>query len=319
MQPVLPDNQRGMALVMVLWIVTLLTVIAASFTLSVRRETVLVRNQVDLIQARSLAEGGINRALLELLNPDTELQWKPDGQLHTVMSTEATLYITVTDEIARIDLNTASDQLLDGLLKSVGVEDSDRPALLDAILDWRDPSEAHRLNGPSEQDYRLAGYDYGPRNGPFQSIGELQRVLGMEPSVFRKMLPSLTLFSGRPGINPAYASRSVLLALPGVNPADIDNYIEQRRLNREQDLPPPLLPGASDQLINQGNANTFRITSFARLPSGVGAGLEAVLTQQRSPNSTVPFTVLDWQEWDRQPEGLVSGEPELVSATGELN
>ena len=52
-------KQGGIVLVVVLWIVTLLSVMAASFVYSMRTETRLVSAQVDRAKARALAEAGI--------------------------------------------------------------------------------------------------------------------------------------------------------------------------------------------------------------------------------------------------------------------
>ena len=51
---VLPCAQRGVALILVLWLTVLLTVIAAGFAYSMRTEALAARNAVALAQAPSL-------------------------------------------------------------------------------------------------------------------------------------------------------------------------------------------------------------------------------------------------------------------------
>ena len=50
------NDQRGMVLVIVLWIVTLLAVMAGGFAYSMRVETRLATSAVEWAQARALAE-----------------------------------------------------------------------------------------------------------------------------------------------------------------------------------------------------------------------------------------------------------------------
>jgi general secretion pathway protein K len=62
-----PAAARGLALVTVLWVLVLLSLMAASFTATTRTEVNLTRNLVENAQAEALAEAGLARALLALL------------------------------------------------------------------------------------------------------------------------------------------------------------------------------------------------------------------------------------------------------------
>ncbi|MCD6016859.1 MAG: hypothetical protein K0R88_2943, partial [Solirubrobacterales bacterium] len=63
-------SSRGIALISVLWITGLLAVIAASFASSTRTEARLARNLVANAKAEAIADGGVHRAVLGLLDPD---------------------------------------------------------------------------------------------------------------------------------------------------------------------------------------------------------------------------------------------------------
>ena len=73
------ERQRGIALVVVLWLVVVITVIGASHARNTRIETTLAFNQIGSAQARALAEAGINRAIMELFASDTATRWPLDG------------------------------------------------------------------------------------------------------------------------------------------------------------------------------------------------------------------------------------------------
>ena len=53
-----PQRQRGIALLLALWLTILLTVIASGFAFSMRSEALAARNMVSLSQARAAPEAG---------------------------------------------------------------------------------------------------------------------------------------------------------------------------------------------------------------------------------------------------------------------
>jgi len=81
--PQLPQAQRGIALVLVLWLTVMLTVIAGSFAYGMRNEALAARNALSWAQARALADGAIHRTAFELLRPKVSPDvWSPDGSIH---------------------------------------------------------------------------------------------------------------------------------------------------------------------------------------------------------------------------------------------
>ena len=69
-------NEQGIALLMILWIITLLSVICAEFSWTMRSETVIVRNFKESEQAYYTAEAGVNRAIIELVRSAKNLRIK---------------------------------------------------------------------------------------------------------------------------------------------------------------------------------------------------------------------------------------------------
>ena len=59
-------HQHGIALVLVLWATTLLTVIAASFAFSMRTDTLLGQNLAAAARAQAVADAGMQRAFLTM-------------------------------------------------------------------------------------------------------------------------------------------------------------------------------------------------------------------------------------------------------------
>lgn len=296
-------RQRGVALVLVIWVSVLLTVVASSFIVERRTDFLVVRNSASLAKAEAAANAAVQRAVIELYRTDTNPdKWSKDGQPHEWSFDGIPVRVVIRDESAKIDINTAADPLLRGLLLSVGLKEDEATRLLDAILDWRDPDSLKRPQGAEEPDYRAAGLTYKPANAPFQAIEELQLVLGMRPDLYRRLAPSITVFSRQQGVNPVIASREVLLAIPGVTPEIADQYIAQReQALREKQPVPPLAQAAA---LNAGASMIATIRAEARTDDGVAYSREAAALLRPAPRR--PVTFIAWREstlGDAAPQG----------------
>ena len=286
-------SQRGVALVIVIWVSMLLLVIASTFIFERRTEAMVVRNSVSLARAEAAADAGVQRAIFEMYRNDNPPErWQRDGTPHDWSFDGIPVRVELRDESAKIDINTAADPLLRGLLVVSGCTDEEATRVLDAILDWRDPDSLKRPNGAEEDDYRAAGLTYKPANAPFQAIEELQLVLGMRPDVYRRMAPFITVFSRQPGINPQLASREVLLAIPGMTPEIVDEYIARREDARAQGQALPSLPQAS--AFTSGNTMVASVRAEARLDDGAVFSREAVALLRPVPRK--PVTFVAWRE-----------------------
>ena len=287
-------TQRGIALVIVLWIMVLLAAIAVGMGQDTRTETMLTRNQLSLAKARALADGAVELAMFEHLRPPfPDKVWFPNGAVHGWEEEGVKYAVSLAWESGRIDMNVAREPLLKGLFMSaVGLPAEDVDRIVDAIMDWRDPDDAKRLHGAEAADYKAAGRNYVPANANFETIEELQRVLGMTPETYAKIADLITVHSRQPGIDPNGASRGVLLAIPNMTPEIVDTYIQQREIARASNQPPPLLPQAVGY-VSIGTAG-FHVNATIRMPDGVTFVREAVV--QPTGNPKRPLTYLAWRE-----------------------
>jgi general secretion pathway protein K len=293
-----PWRQRGIALVLALWLTVMLTVIASGFAFSMRSEALAARNMISLAQARAAADGAIERTVFELSRGSTPDTWKRDGVVHTWKEGDIALAASGTDEAAKIDLNMAGEVLLRSLFLNVGGADADLAAhIADAIQDWRDADDLTRPNGAEEADYRAAGLKYKPANAPFETVTELARVMGVTPAIYGRVADSLTVFSRQAGINPATASRTVLLALPNATPEVVDAFLSQRDDALKANLPVPPFPLA--QGFAAGAGPVWRVRAQATMPDGVTFAREAVVTP--SGDLRRPLITLAWLDPITQP------------------
>ncbi len=286
-------SQRGVAHELVIGHATLLTVVAASFAFSARSDALVIHNSVAVARAEAAADSGVVRAVWESYRIDNSPeQWRRDGAAHEMSFDDALVRVEMRDESARIDINTASDALLRGLMVSAGLTDEEATRLVDAMADWRDPDTLKRVNGAEESEYKAAGLPYVPANAPFQAIEELQLVFGMRPDIYRRVAPLITVYSRQVGVATAAATREVLLAIPGVTAEQVDAFIARREEARAARQPPPQYTVAGAYAAApSGQVATIR--SEARLPDGTVFVRDAVALMRPVPRR--PVTYLAWR------------------------
>ncbi len=289
-----PHHQHGIALVIVLWVVTLLSLIAASFIYAMRTDVQIVSNSMSITQGQVIADAGVHRAMLELYKPiQVPDRWNPNGEVHEWEYKGAKLRITIMDESGKIDINGATEALLRSLFVSKGVPEEEANTLVDAINDWKDPDVLKRLRGAEEPEYKAAGLNYKPANAPFQAQEELRLVLGMTSARYKLIENIITVYSRQPGVDAKIAPREVLLAIPNVTVAQVDEYIglrEQARATKQ--FVPPFSAGGP--YLSVGSGFIASVRSEATMPDGVLFIRDAVV--MKAPNPKRPYVFLSWKE-----------------------
>jgi general secretion pathway protein K len=240
---------------------------AGSFALSMRREAAIVNGGSNNAQAMAVAESGIAVAELMLLNPDPLQRWRTDGSVYQLDYTDDKVRIRLLAETGKIDINTADQVLLQGVLASSPLEEDMQAKLVDAILDWRDADDLVRLEGAEKDEYKKAGLSYKPRNKPFQSIEELQLVLGMNEEVFKGLENLITVNSGLAKVDLTQATEEVIQVLPGVDASLVKSYVAAKRESVKNGLPVP-----SFDAFGASQAGTATIPTTPVIP--VAGGLE---------------------------------------------
>jgi general secretion pathway protein K len=290
------SRQRGIAFVVVLWLLALLAILLGSFALLSRSESLQARHYHDATRARYFAEAGIAHAAYSLAFPDQSLRWVPDGRPYEVPYRDAELAIRITDESGKIDLNAADEVLLSSFFQVMGLDLMDASALAAAIIDWRDPDDLVSISGAEAGEYEAAGRDYGPANAPFVTIAEVQQVLGMSYALFERIAPMLTVYSGQPQPSLAFAPPELLQALYGLDAGLARQLVELReQYDPASGMPPPLLPDGTPA-VAPGGTGTYSVRARATLPNGAWTELDAVIRLGGGGLSGLAYSVLRWQE-----------------------
>jgi general secretion pathway protein K len=268
-------RQDGMALVLVLWLVVLLSVMAAGHSRNVHTDTTLASRQVQSAKARALAEAGINHVILEMLAADSDRELPVDGSLFIVRVGDDDVTMAIRDARGFVDLNAAYPDLLDAALGACGINETTRRDLVDTILDWRDKDDLSHLHGVEDDDYVASGVAWSSRDGAFEAIDELKYLPGMSQARYDCLAPFVTVYSGSGALNAEYAPPALVAAITGAElPADAQD--------------------TSGNNARGARNGTFHVYASAAGSSGAIAAIEAVVKIGRTSKS--PYSILDWRE-----------------------
>jgi general secretion pathway protein K len=257
-------RNEGMALVMVLWVLMLLSIIALEFCYAMRTEVDICANQRDDIKGYFMARAGVERALLEMMRftrmeggllreegdvkedesagsaglvdeGETEI-WKADGTPYEVPFRDGKFEVRIEDEGGKVNINYASGEILRQLLNSLELpevpseEGNIVDVVADSILDWRDEDNLHRINGAEDDYYNGLPEPYDCKDGPFYAVEELLLVRGVTPKVYQKLSNCVTVYSdGKINVNTASPEvlRSLLL-----DDTLVTAVVEQRKITK---------------------------------------------------------------------------------------
>lgn len=280
---------------LVLWLMVLMIGLIGLFALSSRTESLQGHLLASGTQARYQAEAGVELAAAKMAHIEPELRWVPDDRVQHLRFEDADLTIRVLDESGKVDLNVAGPDVLEGLFEAVGVDPIKARALAGAIQDWRDEDDLLMPEGGAEDpQYAAAGRPYGAKDRPFETVSELQQVLGMDSELYQKVAPHLTVLTGVARPYPAFAIEPVLRAL-GWTDTQIGTWLAQRKAWRPG-LPPPFMPDGSPLAVS--GTGTYSISSLATRPDGTTVEVTATVRIGASGAFGRLYAPLAWRVGD---------------------
>ena len=289
-----PRRQQGIALVLVLWILLLVTISTGAYTLTARMDQLEAHTILSGTQARLAAEAGINFAVLSLRDPDELARLVPDGRPYSMNFEGMLIEVRVTDERGKLDINSAGEESFINLFTGNGLDGSDAEYLAAAIADWADNDEIERASGAELPAYESAGLAVGPANRPFAMTEELLQVLGMSWELYSRIAPGISVHSGVNIPDPAYAPPEALLALPDMTSEDARNFVEQRHSEESLNDMELVLPNG-EVAMARGRGLTYSILAKATLPNGIWDQVEATVRLGGNAQGA-PYRILRWKE-----------------------
>ena len=288
------NRQNGIALVLVLWVLLLLTIITGSFALMARMDRLEAHSLLSGTQARMSAEAAINLAVLALRDPEDETRMIADGRMYQQYLDGILIEVSAIDERGKLDINATDELTMVNMFSGHGLDLTDAEFLAAAVMDWRDEDELERVNGAEEDAYFAAGLEVGPANRAFMMTEELLQVIGMPYELYRKLEPGITVFSRAGQPDPAFAPVEALMALPDITREEAINFVQERNALQPGESLGAELPNGL-VVMEQGRGVTYSIQARATMPNGVWEQLQATI-RLGGNRSGSPYRVLRWRE-----------------------
>ena len=305
------SSERGFIIIAVLWILVALSALAMIFSVYLSSSARALGTTDTGVQVDALVSASLELTAYQLLRAD-EKDPPSQGSFRFRMD-NAEVLVTFTSEAARVDLNTASKEMLAGLFEVLGAEQKAAGELADRIVGWRTASKPG-ANGDEGALYLSAGLNYSPRQAHFAHVNELSLVLGASPALIERALPYLTVFSKSADVDVLIASPEVIAALPGMTPEVLNDFLKQRpSLPHDQKAIAAAL-GATKIPATLPQTKAFRVLTTLRFDNGRRSSSEAVILLGSAKSSDKastgassastkgkdedekPYSILSWQD-----------------------
>src|SRR4051812_42182831 len=189
-----PRPNRGIALIIVMMVILVLSVLAGGFAYSMKVETRLARNTAWESDMEWLGRSGVELGkyclAMQIASPPPESSYSGLNQvwaggppnltndllasinLKDVKLGPGKFTVTIQDLERKFNLsalsenNPMSQMIFERALLLVGADSSDIPTIIDSYFDWVDPDNKPHLAGAESADYLRMPAPYYAKNGP---------------------------------------------------------------------------------------------------------------------------------------------------------
>ena len=278
----------GAALIMVLWLVAALSLVVVAGAKGVRQQAQRATLDMERLRAESVLDAAIQLIAQKLL---ADKGLAGGYRIQRLGLGQSDVWVEVTPSGGLVDVNVASDALLQALFQRAGgLSPGEAVILTSRVRDYMDPDDSPGgVGGAEAAQYRAAGWPTLPRNGALDDVSELKAVLGVTPGLYEIIAPHL-------GINGQQR-----IEIDSAPPALIDALTGQQGLGMRIHNSPPetragvLLAGAAAEFFTparSSGAQTMRLRAFARADSDRWWVREVWVDLSERPDALTPWTTL---------------------------
>ena len=201
-----PTASAGIALIIVMICITVLSILAAGFAYSMKVETKLAMNANNESQLNSLGRSGVELARWVLAQqasvaqePYDSLNQKWAGGPGSMMTSNSPLVgvslenvelgdgkfsVKITDLERKVNINMADQLMLDQAMRLIGVDAGEAGPITASILDWMSPDQNALIGGTESSYYETLNPPYQAKDGPIDDLSELLLVRGVTPDIY---------------------------------------------------------------------------------------------------------------------------------------
>lgn len=253
-------NNRGVALILVLLMISIIIAITIQFTVTTRSELYEAANLRDSIKLLYIAKSGFNMGEALLYEDDKDVDSPHDDWAKLVLlSAQSSILfdkghfqLNIADESGKIQINKLvtnneyNDKIKEMLLRLLNLpefnlEEPETHDIVDAIKDWIDEDDETTEFGAENAYYQGLEQPYQCKNGKLDCVEELLMIKGITRDLFYGtdespgIAPFLTLH-GEGKININTASTVILRVLNPEITEEMVSDMDEYRKNEDNDL-----------------------------------------------------------------------------------
>ncbi|HEU6447749.1 MAG TPA: hypothetical protein VFV23_04855 [Verrucomicrobiae bacterium] len=199
-------RNSGIALIIAMVAVTVLSILAAGFAISMKTETKLAQNAESEENLIWLGRSGVEYARW-ILSQQSSIAGEPydalnqiwaggpggPGETNSVLAGvsldnvplgDGTISIKIIDLERKVNINTVNGQMLQQALTLMGVDADQISVVADSIQDWVQPGDSPRLAGAKSDYYQTLDPPYYCKDAPMDDLSELLLVKGVTPDMY---------------------------------------------------------------------------------------------------------------------------------------
>jgi general secretion pathway protein K len=205
-------NSSGIALIIVMVAIAVLSFMAAGFALAMKVETKLAQNAESQDEIYWLGRSGVEYARW-ILSQEAAIPGQPYDALNqkwaggsgsmaesnSVLAGislenypigDGTVSLKIVDCERKVNINTASTATLQQALNLMGADADDISVIADSIQDWIDPDDNQRIAGAENDYYQSLVPAYHAKNAPIADLSELLLIKGITPEIYHGGSPT---------------------------------------------------------------------------------------------------------------------------------
>jgi len=242
----------GIALIIVMICITVLSVLAAGFAYSMKVETKLAMNASNESELIAIGKSGVAMAQW-VLAQQLSLAQEPYDSLNQVwaggpgslMTSNSPLAgvslndiklghgsfsLKIVDAERKLNINQVNQPLLERALHLIGVDAGDAAPISASILDWMSPDQNQLVGGTESRYYESLDPPYEAKDGPIDDLSELLLVHGISER------PEIYWGGGAPHLPASFQNKNGVRSaglpqLTGVGLVDLFTPLSSGRIN----------------------------------------------------------------------------------------
>jgi type II secretory pathway component PulK len=172
-----------------MWVVLVLAGLTLVFARTMRVEAIASVNYVSALKTEEIARGAVAYVQARLQEEDETLMLEGEDPYEAIpmgdgyfwllrpnLDDDGTYYFGIQDEASKLNINTASEEMLLNLPEMTS-------EMAGAIMDWRDEDDEVSESGAEKEYYLLLDEPYYAKNDYFETVEEVLLVKGADREI----------------------------------------------------------------------------------------------------------------------------------------